>query len=199
MKDMSKREQTILVTASTMVLFLVIFKWGGLGETLNDLRDTRASLTNVERTAEEMRDKIADFPELIERYKQYDNISLLTAEGNHADVFLSYASDIIDSIDLSRTPRIQPPEVEEVPDVPGYVQILLPIQFEAKWDDVLLVLTTFDQQRLLIRDLEINSREPYNEVDLQIKLTLSRFVRLEEEAVPSNPRRNSRGSWGGRS
>ena len=53
----------------------------------------------------------------------------------------------------------------------------------------------FDQQRLLIRELEISSRDNSSETDLRIRLTLSRFVRLEEQAEEDDGSRR-RAGWG---
>ncbi len=187
MKSMSTREQIIAVATGVLVLFYVVYNWLGLGTVLEDLGAERARLANLRRRHEQACAELRLYPTITARFSQYERYSLPRRAGiDPADEFTEYVNGVIRAMGSSRVPVLRQTEEEAIEGVPNYKQILLPIEITTELPQLTDLLRTFDRERLLIRRLEIRcpiDREP----QLDVELTLSRFVPVEMPAEEETP------------
>lgn len=186
MRRLTPREQVIAVATAVVVLFYFIYRLG-LGETLTQLADERRTLAELRAQAEDNARLLRLYPSVAAQYERYGSYSLprSTAQ-NPADEFTAYVAGVLRSLATRRFPNLRPTEEDDIEGVPNYKQILLPIETSMDLDALVDLLRTFDRERLLIRRLEISS--PIDSgPEMDVKLTLSRFVRTAETPPEPTP------------
>jgi hypothetical protein len=175
---LSAREQIIALVAGVLVLFIVVYRFLGLGEMLSRLSIERERLATLRSRAEQYRLQLNHYPDVAARYERYANYSLRgETQQDPADEFTVYVNNVLRGISTDRVPTIHPTEEEDIPGVPNYIQILLPVDTSMNLDSLIDLLRTFDRERLLIRRLEVH--QPIDSgPTMTVNLTLSRFVRV---------------------
>jgi len=183
MRPLTQLEKILIVLSSVGLLFLMVYYWLGVGQTLTDLQAKRDTLATLSRQYESGSNRLRLYPHVIAQYEEYGTYSLPVREGvDPSDDFSNFVNAVIRDLAPQVRPRLQPTDIDEIVGVENYEQILLPIEFDTTLPVLVELLRTFDHQRLLIRELEVScpvDREP----NLSVKLTLSRFVpvRIEGE------------------
>jgi hypothetical protein len=184
MKKMSLREQVIAVTAGVLILFYVAYNWFGLGDLLSELRTKRTALVTLRDQYAAHRNSLRFRPVVVQEYERYRSYSIpRDPTKDPADEFSEYINNTIQRIDPTRRPALHPTELDEIEGVESYEQILLPVDITIELAPLVQFLKTIDQERLLIRRLEIRCRENQHP-NMSVKTTISRFVSIDDLQGP---------------
>jgi hypothetical protein len=187
-RNMTSREKTILIATAAVAIGALLYNFFLVGF-LDRLDAVNSNLKVAEDEFALMRNELQAGKRVDEQYAKLAAALPKREPGRRPEmVFTEEIAKLCSELNISPAPTIKPHKIAEIPDVPGFSYLILPIEgIQGDVKTITDVLAGFYQRSFIILEMHIASlsSESSNTGQLTMSMQVAQIVRTEEVQVKS--------------